>query len=237
MSWRAEKGRQQALDHIADEYFGNASVKQRTLRRREKDKKKRRKLRKRLTHRQGLLNNKIPVFVFGNGSWPRRKWGYAPVPRKALVRALARKGIVIILDECVTATDAFAGPRPLDLAQVPHKQTMPRLRGRATRRSSQGRRSQRARHPPSTVQNCSTRGNVPTVSADNVRHGGEPSVAALPTPPTRLPSPPLPPPAHRDHEARVMDRDEISCYAFEIATFCALVYGEWPEYLRTTKRD
>ena len=102
MSWRAEKGRQQALDHIADEYFGNASVKQRTLRRREKDKKKRRKLRKRLTHRQGLLNNKIPVFVFGNGSWPRRKWGHPPVPRKALVRALARKGIVIILDECVT---------------------------------------------------------------------------------------------------------------------------------------
>ena len=34
-----------------------------------------------------------------------------------------------------------------------------------------------------------------------------------------------------------MDRDEISCYAFEIATFWALEHGEWPEYLRTRKRD
>ena len=86
------------------------------------------------------------------------------------------------------------------------------------------------------MQNCSTREDLPTVSADNASHGGELSLAALPTPSHAL-APFSSFPTHRDQEARVMDRDVISWYAFEIATFWALVHGKWPEYLLTTKRD
>ena len=43
------------------------------------------------------------------------------------------------------------------------------------------------------------------------------------------------PTPRRKDAIRELDRDLISCYAFMIATYYALIKGEWPEYLRTRK--
>ena len=101
--WKAFTGKQQAIDLLADDLFGLSSTKPWKLRRREPNRKKRAKLKKRLLQRKRVLKGRIAAFIFGNGSWSYRRWGYKCLPRKPLVRALPRRGLVLILDEYHTS--------------------------------------------------------------------------------------------------------------------------------------